>query len=79
MSYNKNPFSLTKQHKNCTFVLQFIFLLAILKETKKRQGTRNRVTQNHRSKGFIFYKYNFYDSGVTSLFKVHPVVFSFTN
>lgn len=35
-------------------LLQLIFLLTIMKVTKKRQDTRKRVTQNHRSKGLIF-------------------------
>lgn len=46
--------------------LHLIIVLVILKLTKKRQDTRKRVTQNHRSKG----KYNtvfIYDSGVTVL------------
>jgi len=46
--------------------LQFTLILVILKLTKKRQNTRKRVTQNHRSKdkcNDIF----IYDSGVTVL------------
>ncbi len=45
--------------------------------TKKRQDTRKRVTQNHRSKDLLLMSQSM--TAESPRLQVHPVVFSFNN